>query len=112
MPKEIKTQPCPECGGEMRYEKHADEVSYLGHVRKIKTLGWWCSRCGEGILDGAALRASEKLSSNSKQRSMESLAPRRSPRSGRSSGSASARRASFSAAALVRSRSTRLESRR
>lgn len=60
MPKEIKTQPCPECGGEMRYEKHADEVSYLGHVRKIKTLGWWCSKCGEGILDGAALRASEK----------------------------------------------------
>lgn len=55
-----KTQPCPECGGEMRYEKHADEVSYLGHVRKIKTLGWWCPTCGEGILDGAALRASEK----------------------------------------------------
>ena len=56
----LKTQPCPECGGEMRYEKHNDELSYLGHVRKIKTLGWWCSKCGEGILDGAALRASEK----------------------------------------------------
>lgn len=52
-----KTQPCPECGGEMRYEKHADEVSYLGHKRTLKTLGWWCSKCGEAILEGAALRA-------------------------------------------------------
>lgn len=55
-----KPQPCPECGGEMRYEKHADEVSYQGHTRKLKTLGWWCSKCGESILEGAALRASEK----------------------------------------------------
>ena len=55
-----KTQPCPECGGDMRYEKHADEVSYQGHTRKLKTLGWWCSKCGESILEGAALRASEK----------------------------------------------------
>ena len=55
-----QTQPCSECGGEMHYEKRADEVSYQGHTRKLKTLGWWCSKCGEGILDGAALRASEK----------------------------------------------------
>lgn len=56
----LKTQPCPECGGEMRYEKHADQVSYEGHTRKLKTLGWWCLKCGESILEGAALRASEK----------------------------------------------------
>jgi HTH-type transcriptional regulator/antitoxin MqsA len=56
----LKTQPCPECGGEMRYEKHGDEVSYRGHTRKLKTLGWWCSKCGESILEGAALRATEK----------------------------------------------------
>jgi HTH-type transcriptional regulator/antitoxin MqsA len=55
-----KIQSCPECGGEMRYEKRADEVSYLGHTRKLKTLGWWCSKCDEAILDGAALRAREK----------------------------------------------------
>jgi HTH-type transcriptional regulator/antitoxin MqsA len=55
-----KTQSCPECGGEMRYEKHDDEVSYQGQTRTLKTLGWWCSKCGEAILDGAALRASEK----------------------------------------------------
>jgi HTH-type transcriptional regulator/antitoxin MqsA len=44
----------------MRYEKHADEVSYQGHTRKLKTLGWWCSKCGESILEGAALHATEK----------------------------------------------------
>jgi HTH-type transcriptional regulator / antitoxin MqsA len=56
----LKTQPCPECGGQMRYEKHADEVSYLGHQRKLRTLGWWCSKCGEAIFEGAALQAREK----------------------------------------------------
>lgn len=55
-----KTQPCPECGGEMRYERHADEVSYQGQTRKLRTLGWWCSKCGESIFEGAALRASER----------------------------------------------------
>ena len=55
-----KTQPCPECGGEMRYGKHADEVSYLGHKRVLDTLGWWCSKCGEAILEGPALQAREK----------------------------------------------------
>ncbi len=55
-----KTQPCIECGGEMRYEKHADEVSYQEQTRRLDTLGWWCSKCGESILEGAALRASEK----------------------------------------------------
>ncbi len=55
-----KTQPCPECGGQMRYGKHADEISYRGHTRTLKTLGWWCGKCREGILDGAALRANEK----------------------------------------------------
>lgn len=56
----LNTQPCPECGGEMRYERHADEVTYQGRTRKLKTLGWWCSKCGESILEGAALRATEK----------------------------------------------------
>ena len=56
-----QTQPCPECGGEMRQEKRADEVSYLGHTRARKTLGWWCSKCNEALLDGVALRAREKV---------------------------------------------------
>src|SRR3954469_9125895 len=55
-----KTQPCPECGAEMRHEKRSDEVSYLGHKRALKTLGWWCSKCTEAILEGASLRAREK----------------------------------------------------
>lgn len=54
-----KTQPCPSCGGEMRYEKHADKIEYKGHSKTLQTLGWWCGACGEGILTGAPLRASE-----------------------------------------------------
>ena len=55
-----KTQRCPECGGEMRYEKRSDEVTYRGHKRTFDTLGWWCSMCEEVILDGPALQAREK----------------------------------------------------
>lgn len=56
----VNVQPCPQCGAEMRYERHADEVSYLGSKRTLRTLGWWCSKCGEAILEGVALRAREK----------------------------------------------------
>jgi len=44
----------------MRYEKRDDVLEYKGHKRVIKTLGWWCTRCGEGILTGKPLLAHEK----------------------------------------------------
>lgn len=56
----VKTQPCPECGGEMHFQKHADELEYQGRKRTLRTLGWWCESCGEAIFDGEALRAREK----------------------------------------------------
>lgn len=60
MGKEVRTQPCPECGGVMRYEKHDDVLEYKGQKRTIKTLGWWCAECGEAILTGEALVAHEQ----------------------------------------------------
>jgi HTH-type transcriptional regulator / antitoxin MqsA len=53
----VQTQACPECGGVMKYEKHSDVLTYKGHERTIKTLGWWCTQCGEGILSGEPLLA-------------------------------------------------------
>jgi HTH-type transcriptional regulator/antitoxin MqsA len=55
-----KTQPCPECGGRMVYERHDDVLEYRGRKRTIKTLGWWCTKCGEGILTGEPLVRHEK----------------------------------------------------
>ncbi len=60
MSKEAKTQPCPECGGLMRHEKHEDVLVYKEQSRTIKTLGWWCTKCGEAILTGEPLVAHEK----------------------------------------------------
>lgn len=60
MGKEVRTQPCPECGGVMKYEKHDDVLEYKGQKRVIKSLGWWCGQCGEGILTGDALVAHEQ----------------------------------------------------
>ena len=60
MPRKLETQPCPECGGEMRYQKHADVLTYKGQERTIKSLGWWCRECGDAILSGEALRAHQQ----------------------------------------------------
>jgi HTH-type transcriptional regulator / antitoxin MqsA len=60
MPKRATTQPCPECGGVMRYERHDDVLRYRVRERTITTTGWWCAKCGEGILSGEALKAHEK----------------------------------------------------
>jgi HTH-type transcriptional regulator/antitoxin MqsA len=35
-------------------------LTYKGHTKTIKTLGWWCTQCGEGILAGDDLLAHEK----------------------------------------------------
>ena len=53
-------RPCPECGGLMRQEERDDVLTYKGHDKIIRSFGWWCTECGEGILDGAALALSEK----------------------------------------------------
>lgn len=58
MPK-VKTQPCPSCGGEMRFEKRTDTLLYKGQKHPIQTQAWWCKSCGEAILAGEALRARE-----------------------------------------------------
>ena len=60
MAKDVRTQPCPACGGRMRYEKHDDVLAYKGKSRTIKTLGWWCTNCDEAILTGDPLLAHHK----------------------------------------------------
>lgn len=60
MAKQIKTQPCPSCGGTMRFERHDDVLVYRDHKKVIKTLGWWCAHCDEAILDGKALAVRER----------------------------------------------------
>jgi len=56
----VKTQPCPECGCEMRYEKHDDVLTYRDQTKTIKTLGWWCTSCDEAILTGEPLVEHER----------------------------------------------------
>jgi YgiT-type zinc finger domain-containing protein len=56
-----KPRPCPMCGGEMRHETQGHAVKYRGHKRVVMSLGWWCSKCGDGILAMPALLASEKV---------------------------------------------------
>jgi HTH-type transcriptional regulator/antitoxin MqsA len=44
----------------MRFEKHDDVLEYQGRKRTIKTLGWWCTKCGEAVLTGAPLVRHER----------------------------------------------------
>ncbi|MCG8555726.1 MAG: type II toxin-antitoxin system MqsA family antitoxin [Proteobacteria bacterium] len=55
-----KTQPCPSCGGTMKLKTKADRLQCKGHSRSIRTRGWWCDSCDEGILDSQALKANER----------------------------------------------------
>jgi HTH-type transcriptional regulator/antitoxin MqsA len=43
----------------MTFKTEASELEYKGHTKTIRTKGWWCDDCDEGILDGEALKASE-----------------------------------------------------
>ncbi|MGC9986934.1 MAG: type II toxin-antitoxin system MqsA family antitoxin [Polyangia bacterium] len=56
----LKTQPCPECGGVMRYERREDVLVYKGQERSWKTLAWWCMQCGEAIFAGKPLLARDR----------------------------------------------------
>lgn len=55
-----KERACAECGGTMRKETRPDTLSYKGKSKVIQSFGWWCDGCGEAILEGEALIASEK----------------------------------------------------
>ena len=74
MPK-VKTQSCPSCGGEMRFEKRTDTLHYKGHERNIQTQAWWCKSCDEAILAGEGLRARELEFQKLKAEVDEVLAP-------------------------------------
>ena len=56
----VKTQPCPECGGSMRYERRDDALAYKGQEQVRRTLAWWCTKCGEAIFAGKALLARDR----------------------------------------------------
>ncbi len=75
MAKDVKTQPCVECGGPMRYEVRDDVLEYKGQTRTVPTLGWWCTRCDEAILTGEPLLASERAFQELKAEVDHVLAP-------------------------------------
>jgi HTH-type transcriptional regulator/antitoxin MqsA len=59
--KQTTPRKCQECGGEMHFKTKTNAVKYLDHERKVRSLGWWCAKCGQGILDMPALLAREKV---------------------------------------------------
>jgi HTH-type transcriptional regulator/antitoxin MqsA len=44
----------------MVWEKRPTELRYADHTSMVRLLGWWCSNCGEGILDGKQLGVKER----------------------------------------------------
>ena len=39
----------------MVLEDRADSVEYKGHTARVRVKGYWCRKCGEGILEGQSL---------------------------------------------------------
>jgi HTH-type transcriptional regulator/antitoxin MqsA len=44
----------------MLYERRDDTLAYKGQERVTRTLGWWCTNCGEAIFAGKALLARDR----------------------------------------------------
>jgi HTH-type transcriptional regulator/antitoxin MqsA len=51
---------CHECGADMVRDVRPDNVVYKGHSAKIDQPGWYCTGCGEVVLDGMDLVVTEQ----------------------------------------------------
>ena len=73
MPKQTKTQACPECGGSMRYEKHADELRYKRHTHApSRPSGGGVQSAGRESLPATRSGDMKRRSWSSRQRSTRS----------------------------------------
>ncbi|MDY0005036.1 MAG: type II toxin-antitoxin system MqsA family antitoxin [Polyangia bacterium] len=71
-----KTKTCPSCGGTTHLERRYDILTYQGHEKRIRLLGWWCALCGEATFDGPELARAEKAFVELKAEVDEVLTPR------------------------------------
>ena len=51
---------CPACGGRMARGSKPREFQYHGEVVTIRQPGWYCTKCHEGVHDGADIKATDK----------------------------------------------------
>lgn len=57
MPKKKTTRTCPECGGTMKHGPKEETFEYKGRTKTVTSTAWWCTSCGEGVLEGQDLLA-------------------------------------------------------
>ena len=76
MAKRQKSIRCPECGGPAVFETRADTVEYKGRTATVRVPGHWCQKCGEAVLDGAALAKRERAFLELKAKVEGVLSPR------------------------------------
>jgi hypothetical protein len=65
-------RPCSACGldAALVYETRDKAVEYRGHTRDYPLTTWWCTRCGDGVLD-ADMRVDEKWNLDQLQREVD-----------------------------------------
>jgi len=56
MATEKKTNVCVECGSKSVWKTKSTPVEYQGETRRVRVAAWWCTNCGEAVLDGPALQ--------------------------------------------------------
>lgn len=57
-----KTEPCPFCG--KKYYHHQTKLmtlSYKNTPITVKQPGYWCDKCGEGVIGGEDRKATQKI---------------------------------------------------
>ncbi len=61
MTKRKDSKRCPECGGPMVWQARPDVVSYRGASRTVQLTAWWCTKCGEAVLEGEEAMARDRV---------------------------------------------------
>ena len=59
--KKIKNEPCPFCGKKSYHHQTKPlTLRYKSHSITIKQPGYWCNKCGEGVIGGEDRKATQK----------------------------------------------------
>lgn len=74
---------CPDCGAKnaMWHGENDRIITYKGHTRPHRSLGWWCDVCGEGVL-GEESNASDYAAYQALIASVDGVKPQGAEREG------------------------------
>lgn len=73
--KSEEERPCPACGGKMLRQTRPRTIRYKKQSAEIEQPAWWCTACGEGVLDAKDSAIADRAFATLKARAEDVLGP-------------------------------------